>query len=63
VGALEQNDVDRSRATPPEVKLALALEMMAAGFRLRRAKLEREHPDASPDEIERMLTDWLRRDD
>lgn len=63
VDALEQNDVERSGATPPEVKLAQALDMMAAGMRLQRAKLEREHPDASPQELERMFVEWLRRED
>jgi len=63
VDALERDDIERSRATPPEVKLAQALEMMAAGRRLQRAKLERGHPDASAAEIERMFADWLRADD
>ena len=61
--ALERDDIDRSRRTPPGVKLAQAIEMMAAGYRLRRAKLEQEHPDASAEERERMFTDWLRADD
>jgi hypothetical protein len=62
VDALERDDIERSRRTPPEVKLAQALEMMAAGLRLQRVKLEREHPDANPEEIERMFTAWLRAD-
>jgi len=60
---LERDDIERSLATPPEVKLAQALEMMAEGCRLQRVKLERRHPDASAEEIERMFTDWLRADD
>jgi hypothetical protein len=62
VDALERDDIERSQTTPPEVKLAQALEMMAAGFRLHRSKLERDHQDANPEEIERMFTDWLRAD-
>lgn len=61
--ALERDDIERSQATPLEVKLAQALEMMAAGRRLERAKLQRRYPDASAEEIERMFTDWLRADD
>ncbi len=60
---LERDDIERSRTTPPEAKLSQALEMMAAGLRLHRSKLEREHPDANAEEIERMFTDWLRADD
>jgi hypothetical protein len=36
--ALERDDIERSRRTPPEVKLAQALE---AGMRLQRANLFR----------------------
>lgn len=61
--ALEQDDVARSRATPPEVKLAQALELMATGMRLARSRLEREHPDASSEEIDRLFFAWLERED
>ena len=63
VDGLERDDIERSRTTPPATKLAQALEMMAAGFRLQRAKLELDHPDAKAEELERMFTDWLRADD
>jgi len=61
--ALERDDIERSRTTSPEVKLTQALELMAAGLRLQRAKIEREHPHASAEEIERLFTHWLRTDD
>ena len=63
VDALERDDIERSRATPLEVKLAQALEMMAEGWRLQGAKLERGHPDATAEEIDQFFTDCLRADD
>ncbi|MGH9229030.1 MAG: hypothetical protein ACRD07_09960 [Acidimicrobiales bacterium] len=36
-----------------------ALGLAAAGIRMMRLNLERRHPEASPDEIERLLTEWL----
>lgn len=63
VDVLERDDIARSHATPPEVKLAQTLEMMAAGLRLQREKLAREHPGATDEEIERMFRVWLERDD
>lgn len=60
---LERDDIERSRATSPAVKLRQALELMDAGMRMQRAKLRREHPDASNEELERMFRAWLQRDD
>ncbi len=39
--------------------LLFALDMMQDGFALYQAKLRREHPDASADEIMRMFRAWL----
>lgn len=61
--ALAEDDIARSQATPPEVKLAQALAMMEAGFRLQRSKIEREHPSASDEELERRFLAWLQRDE
>jgi hypothetical protein len=36
-----------------------ALALTAAGIRLMRLNLERRHPDASPQEIDERLADWL----
>lgn len=63
VDALERDDRERSLATPPEVKLAQALEMMAAGMRIARAKLEREHPGATAAELDELFRAWLAHDD
>jgi hypothetical protein len=53
VDALEQDNIERSRTAAPELKLAQALELMPAGIRLQRSKLQRQHPDATPAELER----------
>jgi hypothetical protein len=47
---------------PPEEKLRQALELMRTGIRLKRAGLEARHPEATPDDIERMVGDWLSRE-
>ena len=40
-------------------KLQMALELADAGIAMRRAQLEREHPEASPAEIDTLLSAWL----
>ena len=61
--ALEASDIEVARRTPPERKLAQALEMMSVGLRLKRQQLRREHPAASDTEIERLYVTWLLSDD
>jgi hypothetical protein len=61
--ALEQNDIEVSRRTPPAEKLAQALELMAAGIRLKRAALRTAHPNASEAEIDAAMERWLTADD
>jgi hypothetical protein len=63
VDALRRNDVEEAQTTPPAEKLHQAFELMATGFRLKRAKLRQEHPDASDEELERLFADWLLADD
>ena len=58
-----EHDVDLSRRTSPELKLAQAFEMMEAGLRLKRAALVHQYPEASRDVRERMFSEWLVRDD
>lgn len=41
-------------------RLLQALEMYEVGIRLRRETLRREHPEASEEELERLLRAWLR---
>jgi hypothetical protein len=50
-------------ATDPErmrERLRLAFDLHEAGVSMMRARLRREHPDASPEAIERLLGEWLR---
>jgi hypothetical protein len=41
-------------------RLRLALDLFAAGEALMRENLRRRHPDATDDEIEERLCEWLR---
>jgi hypothetical protein len=63
VDPLLENDVQLSQATPPGEKLAQALDLMAAGIRLKRAALRNAEPQASEAEIERAVELWLTEDD
>jgi hypothetical protein len=40
-------------------RLRIALDLQVAGIDMQRCRLRREHPAATPDEVERMLTEWL----
>lgn len=50
--------MDRHEETVAE-RLQLTLEMFEFGVELKAAKLRRDHPDATPAQIEQMLEDWL----
>jgi hypothetical protein len=63
VDALRRDDLERARLTPPERRAAEALEVMRAGFRLKRIALRLRHPEASEEEIDQHLRRWLQRDD
>ncbi len=46
---------------PPRAEfLRQALDMFTTGVEIMRQNLERATPDASPDDVERRLTAWLR---
>jgi hypothetical protein len=60
---LRLDDIERARSTPPGEKLSQALEMMAAGIRLKRAALRSRHPRSSDEEIDAMLQRWLESDE
>jgi hypothetical protein len=47
-------------ASTPGGKLRAALEMFESGVALMRQNLRRRHPDASDEEIDRLLVEWLR---
>ena len=40
-------------------RLRAALQLMATGFRLKRASLRRQHPDATLEELEAMFQAWV----
>jgi hypothetical protein len=44
-------------------KLLQALEMMDVGLGLKRAALLRQHPHATPTELEQLYRQWLLADD
>ncbi len=46
------------RASTPGGRLALALELADLAIAMVEQKLRREHPGASPDEIERRVREW-----
>jgi hypothetical protein len=50
--------VDRGDETASD-RLQLALEMFEFGVEMKAARLRREHPDATPAAIQRMIDDWL----
>lgn len=60
---LAQDDLTSAQKASPEEKLRLALELMAAGFRLERAALRQRHPHASEEDIIRLFEDWLTEND
>jgi len=43
----------------PADRLRLAFDLFEAGEAMMRQNLKRRHPDASPEEIERRLIEWL----
>jgi hypothetical protein len=47
------------RPLSPEEKLRLALDLFASGVELERRKLRRQHPDLTPEAIERLLAEWV----
>lgn len=61
--ALGRSDVEFARRATPEQKLAQALEMMAAGLRLKREQLRREHPTIGDAALAELYLAWLLTDD
>ncbi len=45
--------------TPEAQRLHTAFDLFEAGIRMMAARYRRNHPDASPAEIEAMLSEWL----
>jgi len=63
VDPLRANDLEIARNTPPEVKLAQALDLMETGIRLKRAALRQANPSMTDADLDEALERWLMRDD
>jgi len=63
VDPLRDHDLRAARETPPAEKLRQALEMMAWGLDLERAKLAHDNPTATAEELEALYLDFLCRHD
>ncbi len=61
--ALRQDAIEMARRTTPEERARQTLEMMRAGFRLKRAALRARHPAESEAEIDARFQRWLEADD
>ena len=59
---LTADDIETSRTTPPEEKLAQALDLAEAGIRLKRAALRHALPNSSEDDVDIALERWLLAD-
>lgn len=46
--------------TTPSERLRLALDMVEVGVQMTRARLRREHPGWTDDQVESALREWLR---
>jgi hypothetical protein len=57
--ALERDDIDLARRTPPAERARQLLELMRVGFRLKRAALRARHPAAADAQIESLFRAWL----
>ena len=60
--ALTADDLETSRRTPPEEKLAQVLDMADAGIRLKRAALRHASPNATEQDVDAALEQWLLAD-
>ncbi len=60
--AIERDELEWARRTPPAEKLATALKMMRLGIRFKRGALAAEHPGATEAEIDALLQAWLDAD-
>ena len=60
--ALVADDLETSRGTPPEEKLAQVFEMVDAGIRLKRAALRHASPHSTEQDVDAALERWLLAD-
>jgi len=60
--ALTADDLETSRRTLPEEKLAQVLDMSEAGIRLKRAALRHASPNSTEQDVDAALEQWLMAD-
>lgn len=61
--AFRTHDIETARSETPATKLLQALELMDAGFRLKRTALRTRYPLLSEEEIQRLFQEWLFSDE
>ena len=59
---LRRDDLERARSTTPEERARQTLDLMQAGYRLKRAALHARHPDEAEEQIEARFRRWLEGD-
>ena len=62
MNALIADDLETSRRTLPEEKLAQVLDMADAGIRLKRAALRHASPNSPEQDVDAALERWLMAD-
>jgi hypothetical protein len=62
MNALTADDLETSRRTLPEEKLAQVLDMADAGIRLKRAALRHASPKSTEQDVDAALERWLMSD-
>jgi Rv0078B-related antitoxin len=59
VDPLRRDDIERARRVPPEERARQAIDMMRAGFALKRSALRARFPAESEPEIDTRFQRWL----
>jgi len=59
---LTSDDLETSRRTPPEEKLAQAVRNGGCGIRLKRAALRHASPNSTETDVDTALEQWLLAD-
>jgi len=59
VDQLRKDGIERARRKSPAERLREALDAMQTGIDLKRAALQRQHPDEDHGQIEARLREWL----
>lgn len=60
---LERDDLERARRTSPEERAVQLIQVIRAGFALKRSALRARLPGASQEELDQRFARWLERHD